>query len=380
MYKEINKEIRAFLARVILRGAILREWTKIKFLCLEKIYIKKLVSSSLRKPFVKINNQKRKNGALRKILFIGDIMWEGAELLPELAKICEVVTMDLRPMLNGSHQVAASEVVCHAIKEYTSSWNANDPDAILMYARGGLLSKETFELIRKRWSCPLLGMNLDDKVSFLPYNIFSAQDDNYQHWAKYFDLNITSSKIASNWYREVGCNSIFTPQGVHLPIGLKAPTSCEFKYPISFLGTKKLDRSLIVKSLEEAGIPITLFGRGWCNSKWTDDASSIFRASQINLGIGLATPNLTALKGRDFECPGIGACYLTTFNWELTEFWDIGKEILCYRNVEELIEIFSWYRKRPEECLKIAQAAWNRSVKDHTWEKRFIKIFDESGF
>ena len=59
---------------------------------------------------------------------------------------------------------------------------------------------------------------------------------------------------------------------------------------------------------------------------------------------------------------------------------DIGREILCYRNEEELIEIIAWYRNRPEDCLKIAQAAWRRSVNEHTWEKRFRKIFRAAGF
>ena len=30
--------------------------------------------------------------------------------------------------------------------------------------------------------------------------------------------------------------------------------------------------------------------------------------------------------------PCVGACYLTTYHWELAEMFEIGKEILCYRN------------------------------------------------
>ena len=76
----------------------------------------------------------------------------------------------------------------------------------------------------------------------------------------------------------------------------------------------------------------------------------------------------------------MGACYLTTYNWELTNHYELGKEILCYRSVEELIEMYSWYRKRPQECLRIAQAAWRRCANEHTWEKRFRKVFLETGF
>jgi spore maturation protein CgeB len=110
--------------------------------------------------------------------------------------------------------------------------------------------------------------------------------------------------------------------------------------------------------------------------------NAIFRSTQINLGIGFASPSLalTTVKNRDFECPGVGACYLTTYNWELPLHYELGKEILCYRSVEELIEIYTYYRKHPEDCLKIAQAAWRRCSAGHTWEHRFRNIFQQAGF
>jgi spore maturation protein CgeB len=48
--------------------------------------------------------------------------------------------------------------------------------------------------------------------------------------------------------------------------------------------------------------------------------------------------------------------------------------------VEELVEIYTYYRKRPQECLRIAQAAWRRCQNEHTWEKRFRKILQQAGF
>jgi len=223
-------------------------------------------------------------------------------------------------------------------------------------------------------------MNLDDKASFWPYQVFSGKDDDYRKWAQLFDLNITNSQIASSWYQQQGVGCIYAPQGVHIPQGFTEPTHASYKYPISFLGSHKLDRETIINRLRQSQLPITVFGQGWPQAEWVSDPNAIFRASQINLGLGLATPNLTTIKGRDFECPGVGACYLTTYNWELTNWWDVGKEILCYRNVEELVEMFAWYRNRPGDCLKIAQAAWRRSVNEHTWDKRFRKIFREIGF
>jgi hypothetical protein len=42
--------------------------------------------------------------------------------------------------------------------------------------------------------------------------------------------------------------------------------------------------------------------------------------------------------------------------------------------------MYFWYGRRPEACLKIAQAAWRRAIVEHTWEQRFRKIFQQTGF
>jgi hypothetical protein len=226
-------------------------------------------------------------------------------------------------------------------------------------------------------------MNLDDKATFFPYYIFSGGSDNYQRWAAKFDLNLTNTFAAVEWYHEKGFPCIYSPQGVNLPADLPPPgPSPNYQYLLSFVGSNRLDRRAIIDRLRELNIPITLFGSGWPNSRWADSATEIYRASQINLGIGFctATQTQTTVKGRDFECPGVGGCYLTTYNWELVNHYEMGKEILCYRSVEELVEMYSYYKKRPEECLKIAQAAYRRSEAEHTWEKRFQKIFRETGF
>ncbi len=376
--KRVNA-LRALIARLLLRGPILDFWCHRKFLRLEKIFLDRTVESSAKPPVAPPAPQKT-GMPLKKILFIADIMWEANELIPELEKICEVETLDLRPVLRDVSPENAPQIVARTVEGFISSGRNRPPDAILFYARGGLLSEEVFSLIRKHWSCPLLGMSLDDKPNYWPYGIFAGGNDDYRKWAGLFDLNITNCQIASGWYRQQGVACAYAAPGLHIPPGLAEPSRADFKYPLSFLGSHKLDRATIINRLREVDLPVTVFGRGWPEAQWVSDASAIFRDSQINLGLGLATPNLATMKARDFECPGVGACYLTTYNWELANFWDIGREILCYRNVEELIEMLAWYRHRPEDCLKIARAAWRRSVAEHTWEKRFRKIFREAGF
>jgi spore maturation protein CgeB len=378
------RRFRRALAPFVLRGHVGHWWVQRKVRMLENAFRAELVRSSAAealKPRPLMPKVPRPG--LHQILLIGDFMWEVNDLVPELAKICEVIAWDLHPALQERPaNIDPSEAVLVNIRQRIQSDAAIKPDVVLFYARPSLLSDEVFEVLRDRYSCPLLGMNLDDKFEFLPYGIFADGNDNYQKWAAYFDLNITNGLIASEWYKKRGLPCIYSAQGVHQPPGLSMPNEGNFKYPVSFLGSWKPERQAVIDQLRSAGVEIALFGKGWPNARWVEDTVQIFRTTQINLGIGLASPslNLTTTKGRDFECPGVGACYLTTYNWELTQHYELGREILCYRDKDELIEMISFYRSRPEDCLRIAQAAWRRCTAEHTWERRFRRVFREVGF
>jgi hypothetical protein len=365
-----------------LRGPVMDWWLRRRGRQVDVAFGTKLVEEiaapANSKPLPKFGGAK-----IRQILFIADCLWEQHDLVPELACIAETRLLNLRNSLkNIEDGSSARAAVIETVRMFTETNSAVVPDLILFYLRPGLLSDEVFEILRRRWKCPLFGMNLDDKMEFFQYGIFAHGNHNYQHWATKFDMNITNCLPATDWYRARNLPCLYSPQGLHLTPDLALPTSSNFKYKFSFLGQIKVERKYVVKRLESAGIHVELFGKGWPGSQWVESPNLIFRHSQINLGIGFASPSftLTTVKGRDFECPGVGACYLTTYSWELPLHYELGKEILCYRSIEELIEMYSWYSKRPEECLKIAQAAWRRCSNEHTWEKRFRKIFQETGF
>lgn len=112
-----------------------------------------------------------------------------------------------------------------------------------------------------------------------------------------------------------------------------------------------------------------------------DDGPEIYRTTQLNLGIGFNLPGdrFTNLKNRDFECPGAGGCYLTTFDWELADLFDVGREILCYRTFADLCEMLLHYGRRPGACLEIARAGFERARREHTWAHRFAEVFRQAG-
>jgi spore maturation protein CgeB len=89
--------------------------------------------------------------------------------------------------------------------------------------------------------------------------------------------------------------------------------------------------------------------------------------------------SLTNVKGRDFEVPGTGGgMYLTSFNPDLAQHFEVGREIVCYSNRDEMVELIRHYLARPEEADAIAQRARARSLREHRWLHRYqsmLRIF-----
>jgi len=82
---------------------------------------------------------------------------------------------------------------------------------------------------------------------------------------------------------------------------------------------------------------------------------------------------------RDFEAPMRRACYLTGHTEEITEFYEVGKEIDTYRTPEELVDKCRFYLAHPDAAERLREAGFRRARLDHTWERRFETLFAQTG-
>ncbi len=385
--RSLVNRARKLARKLLLRGPVSRWWSLRQCRRVEASYLRHLGEEN-RAPLPPASGPGPRRASaprppLRSVLFLGDCLWEPEELFPELRKICPLRHHDLHPALARDPEADPKEAVRRSLEAFAQATASTEPDVILFYARPALLSDAAFDLVRRRWRCPVLGLNLDDRAEFFPHGVLATGNDDYARWAPQFDLNLTNAFTALDWYRRRGAAARYCPPGFHLRDEYRdPPAKADYDWPFSFLGSWKPERGRLVDQLATAGVQVSLFGRGWPRSRWVDQAARVYRRSQINLGISFALPSarLTTTKARDVECPGVGACYLTTYNWELPRLFDVGKEILCYRDFEELLEVQGYYAQRPEECLRVAQAAHRRCVAEHTWERRFRRVFADLGF
>jgi hypothetical protein len=133
--------------------------------------------------------------------------------------------------------------------------------------------------------------------------------------------------------------------------------------------TRKLDPLLCLHAKGRAGdLSTTLSGYEVClnlSNVWAD-------------GFPLS-PLLPHVRLRDFEAPMCRTCYLTGHSREITEFYEIGREIDTYRSKEELVDKTRFYLRHPETAERLREAGWQRARRDHTWQQRFVRLFRATG-
>lgn len=84
---------------------------------------------------------------------------------------------------------------------------------------------------------------------------------------------------------------------------------------------------------------------------------------------------------RTFEIPMFGGAQLCKNNPEIREYFENGKEILLYENQAEMVGILEKYSRSDmaNSIEEIKTNARKRSCAEHTWLKRFKKIFNVLG-
>jgi spore maturation protein CgeB len=81
------------------------------------------------------------------------------------------------------------------------------------------------------------------------------------------------------------------------------------------------------------------------------------------------------VKTRDFEVPGTGGgAYVTSYSKDLVSHFDIGREIFCYRDRWELVELLRELLNNQSLIAEAAQVARARCLRDHRWLHRYKRI------
>ena len=126
-------------------------------------------------------------------------------------------------------------------------------------------------------------------------------------------------------------------------------------------------------SLEQ--IPTTSEVRNrYMGSAWGRDMFHVLSSSKIVLNHhGDVAPYANNM--RLFEATGMGTCLVTDWKPNLGEFFEVGKEVLAYRSIDECVELIRYYLAHQEEREAIARSGQVRTLHEHTYYQRMQDLY-----
>ena len=101
----------------------------------------------------------------------------------------------------------------------------------------------------------------------------------------------------------------------------------------------------------------------------------IFNLSKINLNFTIK-PIRTGLPLRIWDIMGCGGFVLTNYQEEISEYFEVGKDIEVFGSEEELVEKVRYYLEHEEERAAIARNGYVKVREYHTWEKRMELVLE----
>jgi spore maturation protein CgeB len=324
----------------------------------------------------------KSKGDLQILAIYHHYNWENKSLKPSLEKFGTVRHYDWCEEFNHHkkawHRSIKSKMNVELIRRVKMWAREDSTDVIFAYLSGGIVTPETVKEIANI-GIPMVNMCLNDKEAFVG-KVNNGLAMGARDISSYFDLCWTSTEDALQKYCVEGALPIYLPEGsnpdIHKPYDLKKTID------ISFVGQCYGNRPEIIRKLNDFGIHVEAYGYGWPRgSLSTEEMVKMYSRSKINLGFGgvVGYTNTYCLKGRDFEIPMSGGLYLTEHHPELERFYELEKEIVTYKDFDELVEKIHHLLSNPGKAELIRKKGRRRALNEHSWEMRFEKIFNLMG-
>jgi spore maturation protein CgeB len=272
------------------------------------------------------------------------------------------------------------------------------------------ISRDTIKRVTGSGKTTTFNWFSDDSWRF---DIFS------KYYAKLFDWVSTTDLQAIPKYHKIGYRNVIRSQwGCNSALYRPAKSVKKFEHDVTFVGKAYGNRPYLISLVRDAKINVECWGNGWPNGRISqEDMTMVFSKSKINLNLSKEQKNLNStyilgtffnreitghvrpndprewvprvkylikesrnqMKGRLFEIPGCGGFMLTEHTDNIEDYYVEGREIATFYDESDLIEKIQYYLKEKNERISIAKAGYKRTMKDHTYEKRFNYIFKHMG-
>ena len=251
------------------------------------------------------------------------------------------------------------------------------PDIIFCVLMTYEIWMETLQLIREGSEAALIHWATDDSWKYEQFSRF---------WVSVFDLYATTYPSAVTKSEKEGLGNVVLSQWAADSTRMKEPICAkDCCYQVSFVGSTYGNRKQWVEALKQRGVDVDTFGYGWPGGPVSaGDIAVIMRESQVSLNFGDSGIVLEKgkpmrsrqIKARVFEVPGAGGLLVTEKAENLEKFFILDEEIVIFDGIDNLVEKIEYLLSHPDKRDAIAQAAYNRTKAEHSYEARFEPLIE----
>lgn len=239
-------------------------------------------------------------------------------------------------------------------------------DAVILNSGGLTLEDDTFAALKEK-NITTVGISLSDPDVF-PYN--------GKLYANKFDLFYTNSRYSlENEYGATGANIGLLPFAASTKHHYYMP-EIQREYDVVVVAHAREDRMPVIDRLEKI-CKVGTYGNGWKHSLGAVNGLEHVKAinrGKIYLSFARTVAGFDNVKVGLFEAMACKQVVLTSYMDELQNYFDIGTEILCYRNEEELYAIVEYYLRHEDELEAIRERGYQRFLREHTYQKRWDDV------
>ncbi len=186
-----------------------------------------------------------------------------------------------------------------------------------------------------------------------------------------FQLNVTTYEPNVERYHTMGWPALLSQWG-----GISGLTFLNRrKYLACFIGRMYGGRKTLARRLKRTlGEDVFIHDtRLWPLNEGT--MLSVYQNSWIAIDEPMAYDGITMqIKARIFENPSMGCVVLTRETPRLSPYFNAGKEILFYSDIDHLLNIVKNCRLNTKDYKEMAYRAYDRVTKEHLYVHRFARI------
>lgn len=265
-------------------------------------------------------------------------------------------------------------------QKLTEQVRHSKPD-VLLILKGETITSATLWEIRKRTDTLLINIFPDNPLYM--GNVQAIEPCHYFFVKDSYILSTLKKTGFKNVYYLPQC----TDPDVHKPMVLDDKEKSIYCSDLSLIGSMYRYRLKLIEQL--IGFHPAIWGRGWSeisnkeilklyrgkDIRGTQKAKAI-SGSMISLNPHHPLNDIHGVNRRTFDIAACRGFQLADYKVDMERMFKVKGEIICFSTIDELKSLIDYYLRHPDERRAIANAAYQRVIKEHTYDNRSKEILE----